>query len=426
MMHATETMAQPQTQGLRASWRVGAAVLGSWVVVLPGSVTILALRMDEVGGSNSDYAVSIAGGWLVFIAALVVLGAVGDRSVWRFGARWPLLLGGVAGSVLAVGLIAVAATPASLASCWLLMQIPAAAYVAACLGLAHDAVPLRSRGVVSGLAGAAPIAALLIGGIVTRTATSPSAAFLVNAALGAALGLPLLLQSFGRRGGDAHVDATVRESAAPSLRSLTAAGVSLVIAWPIFLVSDFLLSLATSATNSFIIAFVRESTNTSPADTVGVATLLLIIASFGGMLGAIGGGLLGRDVIAAGRVFAAGTLIAGIGLIGILLNPSGPMLWIGSAVFGAGFGLANGSELSIGLGLRGGATIGRDLGVLAAVTCVPYVIVGLAAALAVGPLGSTTTIAVLFSIGAFACLAASIVMFLVFRRARTSFASLSG
>lgn len=419
MMHAIETMAPPRTQGLRASWRVGAAVLGSWVVVLPGSVTILALRMDEVGASNSDYAVSIAGGWLVFIAALVVLGAVGDRSVWRFGARWPLLLGGVAGSVLVVGLIAVAATPASLASCWLLMQIPAAAYVAACLGLAHDAVPMRSRGVVSGLAGAAPIAALLIGGIVTRTVASPSTAFLVNAALGAALGLPLLLQSL-RRGTAVHphVDEMARESAAPSPRLLSAAGVSLVIAWPIFLVSDFLLSLATSATNSFVIAFVRESTNTSPADTVGTAALLVIIASVGGILGAIGGGLLGRDVIAAGRVFAAGSLIAGIGLVGILLNPGGPMLWIGSALFGAGFGLANGSELAIGLGLRGGATIGRDLGVLAAVTCVPYVIVALAAALAVGPLGSTTTLAVLFSIGAFACLAASIVMFLVFRRAR--------
>jgi hypothetical protein len=60
------------------------------------------------------------------------------------------------------------------------------------------------------------------------------------------------------------------------------------------------------------------------------------------------------------------------------------------------------------------------------VTCVPYVLVALAAALAVGPLGSATTIAVLFSIGALACLAASMVMFRVFRRARTSFASLSG
>lgn len=419
MMRTRETMTSPRTQGLRASWRVGAAVLGSWVVVLPGSVTILALRMDEVGASDSDYAVSIAGGWLVFIVALVVLGAVGDRTVWRFGARWPLLLGGVAGSVMAVGLIAVAATPASLASCWLLMQIPAAAYVAACLGLAHDVVPPRSRGLASGLAGAAPIAALLIGGIVTRTVASPSTAFLVNAALGAALGLPLLLKSLRRSAdGDARVDDVPHESAASGLRSLTAAGVSLVIAWPVFLVSDFLLSLATSSTNSFVIVFVRESTNTSPADTVGTATLLVIMSAIAGLLGALGGGLLGRDVIAAGRVFAAGSLIAGIGLIGILLNPGGPMLWIGSALFGAGFGLANGSELAIGLGLRGGATIGRDLGVLAAVTCLPYVIVALAAALAVGPLGSTTTLAVLFSIGAFACLAASIVMFLVFRPPR--------
>lgn len=416
MMHTV----QPRTsQGVRASWRVGAAVLGSWVVVLPGSVTILALRMDEVGASNADYAMAISGGWLVFIAALVVLGAVGDRSVWRFGARWPLLLGGVAGSVLTAGLVSVAATPASLASCWLLMQIPAAAYVAACLGLAHDVVPTANRGLVSGLSGAAPIAALLVGAIVTRTATSPVAAFLITAGLGAVLGLPLLLKSLRSSGArDADAAEVERDSATSGPRSPTTVGISLAVAWPVFLASDFLLSLATSSTNSFVIEFVRESMNTSSADTVGIATLLVIISALVGLVGAVGGGMLGRNVIAAGRVFAVGCLIAGIGLIGILVDPGGPLLWIGAALFGIGFGLANGSELAIGLGLRGSSTIGRDLGVLAAVTCVPYVIVALAAALAVGPLGSTTTLSVLFSIGAFACLAGSIAMFLAFRRVR--------
>ena len=424
----TAVASRPTTVAARAaSARVGLAVLGAWLAVLPGASVTLALRLDT--GAGAPYPLAIAGGWGLLIAALALFGGLGDRSVHTLGSRRPLLLGGIAGVLTASALLAAAVTPASVIGAWLLLQIPAAALLAAALGLAHDVVPEHRRGRASGLAGAAPIAALLVGTIVVRLTPSPSWAFLASGVLGAALAVPLLL---ARRPSIPRDLVTPPPDARPwDVNALVApipAAVAIpaiaVAGWALFLASDVLLSFATAATNSFIVPFV--ATVSDAGDVATTATSVVFTSALAGLAGALTAGRLSRGPARSLRTFALGCLIAGVALVVVLADPVGVGLWAGAALFGAAFGLANGAELAVVLGLRDGRRIGRDLGVLAALTSVPYIPVALAVVGSGAWLASGDALRALFAFGALACAVAAVLAWVARRAPRRERQGLGG
>lgn len=108
-----------------------AAVLGGWLIVMPGAVLTLALRLGEFGEvtNTTDYPVILALGWLALIVSLIANGKLSDALLKRYSTRRYLLLIAMPILVVAALLLMPATTPEVLGAGWILMQLPAAAII---------------------------------------------------------------------------------------------------------------------------------------------------------------------------------------------------------------------------------------------------------------------------------------------------------
>lgn len=371
-------MGRPGSAGvLRPVVLPALAVLGGWLMVLPGSVVTVALRLGQLDPSApTRYSLTLAAGWLVLSCSLVAFGRIGDRLEERGRSRTIVATLAMPVAAAAAMLLATASGPGLLSVAWILLQLPAGAVIAAALGSSADRAPVDRRGLASGLVGVAPIASVLLGSAVVGVLGAQVAlgsALLVL--LGIALALPAMLDRRARVRGD-RVTGTV---AGPHRGS---AGIRVLAgAWLVFLVADFLMSWATSTGNGYLVLAIEAFHGASGAieqtatGTVAIATLTAVVL-------AVVGGLVSRDARASATAFGLGTLAVAAGLLITVAVPTPAGLAIAAAVFGAGFGLANGAELALAVQLRGGeAGIGGALGMLTAVTSIPYVLAPAAAAL---------------------------------------------
>ncbi len=354
------------------------AVLGGWLLVLPSSALVIALRMRQLGESADAtfYSLTIGLGWLLLVAALIGFGRLSDQLLVGRGSRRLLVVLALP-VALAAGLwLALASSPVSLLLAWLLMQVPAAAIVAASMAIAGDVLPVNGRGLASGLVGASPIVTLLVGAfIVGRFADSLWLVFALLSALGIVLCLPLALgqsESDLRASTPANRD---RRIPAPAVRWWATA-------WAVFLVADFLLSWTSSTTNGYVVLFVDYATHVPNADVGSVATGVVTIATVVAIAMSVLGGLLSRGRTSSAAVFALATIGVGASIAVLIAGDGLGSLYAGGILYGAGFGLANGAELALALSLRHAPDrLGRDLGVLSAVTSMPYILVPLVAAI---------------------------------------------
>jgi len=177
----------------RPAARAAAGVLGGWLSVLPPSVLTLALRTDEWNVSATMYANILAVGWLAMLISLVVTGRFNDSLEARTGSRLLFVRAGAPLIAVSGVLLAIAPSFNWLFAVWIFAQIPAAMVVTAALAIGGDASPVNRRGIASGLVGAAPIVALLIGSLLVRVlGDSIALAFAVPALMGAVLAIPLM------------------------------------------------------------------------------------------------------------------------------------------------------------------------------------------------------------------------------------------
>ena len=346
---------------------VAGATLGAWMAIMAPAVVTIALRLREFdpSGLPSFYALTLALGWLTMMAALVLAGYWGDAIRRRTASRAPLARIGV--PLIAVGgaLLALAPSPGWLLVVWIAVQIPSAMVITTALAESGDALPRHRRGLTSGLVGAAPIAALLLGSLGVRVlADSLAWAFIVPAVLGALLAAPLMFAG--------PVPSTTDESVAdgPATGSRSAA------LWPVFLVASFLLAWATSTTNGFLVTFVQYPLATPSDDIAGLSTLTVLAASSVAMLASIASGALSGGRPRTPWFWTTAAAICGGGLLVLALAPTQGTFLIAALCFGLAFGTANGVELAVILLVRrDAARLGRDLGLFTAVTTAPYVLV---------------------------------------------------
>lgn len=78
------------------------AVLGGWLIVIPGAVVALSLRFAEVDPVNAPltYSLTLGAGWLVLVLALVGFGRLSDRLRQRGQSRATVLVGAIPLTVL--------------------------------------------------------------------------------------------------------------------------------------------------------------------------------------------------------------------------------------------------------------------------------------------------------------------------------------
>lgn len=358
--------------------RITLAVLGGWLAIMPGAVLILALRMREFdpSGLPTHYSMTLACGWLVMIVSLIALGQAGDVLERRGRSR--LLLVRMAVPLLPVTgvALALASTPLQLSAAWTLAQVPAAAIVTSALALSGATVPTDRRGVLSGLAGAAPIVALLVGGLIVQaSADTPPVAFAITAVAGALLTLPLALMRHRPRQPELDIDR----------RSPTERRPWWATAWWAFAVASLLLAWATSTANGYLVVLLDNLSTLPAAEVPSAATATVTGAAAVAVGASVVGGLVVRGRRSAALAWSGAAVCVAVVLGYLLVHPTSHGLVFAALGIGLGFGVANGTELGLVLFLRHEAgRLGRDLGVFTAMTSIPYVLVPLAATVLLG------------------------------------------
>lgn len=392
-------------------------VLGGWLAIMPPTVVTLALRLREFDPSGLPvlYAAVLAAGWAAMIVALIGFGRLGDLVRDRTGSRALLARIGAPLMLVTGALLAVAPSPGWLLVAWVLAQAPSAMVITTALAEAGEVVPTRNRGLTSGLIGAAPILALFLGSaIVTALSGALPVAFLVSSGIGAALALPLAVMRTPAPEVSTSPGSPVFSvpGHAPLARSRI---------WVAFLIGSFLLSWATSTANGFLVPYVQNVTDVADDAIARLSTSGVLLATLLATTSSIVGGILAGGRRRGAWMWSLAALACSVGLLVILTTPTTTGVLVTAAVFGAGFGLANGVELGVVLMLRTDPSrLGRDLGLFTAVTTLPYVLVPALATLLLA--GSTTAgLVELFTLAlALALISAVLVGGIVRRLPRTS------
>lgn len=390
--------------------RAGAGVLGGWLAIMPAAVVTLTLRVDALGGNASDYATMLAVGWLVMVVALIGAGRLSDALLRRTGQRALLVRIGVPLIALSGVCLAAAPTPAWLAAAWIFAQIPSAMVITTSLAVTGDALSPDRRGLASGIIGAAPIIALFVGSFMVSLLTGALPfALMFPAFLGAVLAIPMMVAHV-----ESTADAATTHTPAPARSRIP------LFAWGAFLAASFLLSWATSTTNGFIVRFVQEVSNVASGEAVDQATNAVIVASLLAIVASVVAGLISRGRMRALVLWAVAATACGLALTILLAMPTAFGIVIAAALFGIGFGVANGVELAVVLLLRTvPAHLGRDLGTFTAVTTAPFVLVPVLAA-AIIRTDVAAGLVAMFSLAIVVAFAASVVAAVIVARSRTS------
>lgn len=351
--------------------KVPLGVLGGWLAVMAPAVVTIALRLREFdpSGLPSTYALILALGWLTMIIALLAAGVIGDAVHRRLSTRTPLARIGVPLTAVGGVLLAIAPSPVWLAVVWAGVQVPSAIVITTALAEGGQEVSLRRRGLTSGLVGAAPIIALLVGGITVRVLIDSLAwAFILPAVVGALVAAPLMLTGPG--------SAPAEMTEGDGIISVDGTQTSASALWLAFLTGSFLLAWATATTNGFLVTFVQYIVDVASDDVADLSSSAVIIASLLAIVASITGGLLTAKRGNSVRLWTVAAALCALALSILLAAPTSRMFLVAACVFGIAFGAANGAEWSVVLSVRNRRERwGRDFGILTAVTSAPFVLV---------------------------------------------------
>lgn len=342
------------------------AVLGGWLIVMPGAVVALSLRVVEVDPDNGPltYSVTLGAGWLVLVLALVGFGRLSDRLRQQGRSRALILLGAIPLAVMCAAGLGTADSVVIVATLWTLSQVAAAAIVAPSLALVGDVVPTHRRGWASAVAGALSTVALFIGVLIVRVFSVSSAmALAATVLLGGLIAIPLLLA----RG------APEAPSRAPSEPSPTSANDR---RWTAFIVSTLLVAWCISTGNSYVVLFIDRVSTVARDEVASTATSLVAMATAVALLGTAVGGAFSRSRGASVTTYAVAAVGAAVSVVIMVARPTPSGLLVGALLFGLSAGVFQGAQLAVALFVRrANGHLGHDLGVLNAAASLPHVIV---------------------------------------------------
>lgn len=370
----------------------GAAQAGAFICFIPLLTLLLPGKAQAIGGEDKALLlgqIAMIGG-LVAAAANLAFGALSDRTRTPWGRRRPWILGGLAGVVLSMALIAGAGSAAALLAAIILFQLSMNALYGPLTALVPDLVPDSRKGVVSAWAGAAlPVATLFTAVAVVPLAGSIPLQFAAVAMAAAVLILPFVL--------------TLREPArlaAPLERSQFSLRAFRDRNFALAFVSRLLMESAVAIHTLYLLFYLQglSASGLGGREAAQAFGLLLIAGTLAATASGFAGGALSDRLRSRRPLVVLGGLSMASGLGLLVCWPVWPVPFLAQILFGVGHGLhattvaAMTAEI-----LPEREAAGRDLGVMNMAIALPQ---SLAPALAVGLLHLGADLSLVFLLAA--------------------------
>lgn len=371
-MSAVDARVEPtQRVGARFTASLSVAMLGLWAgffaplqVLLPQQVAAI-----DPAGKVADLAVVTASGAAVALVVNPLAGALSDRTRSRWGRRTPWVVGSAVPGAVALALLGGRTSVAGVTVCWCLAQLCLNAELAALIAVVADRVPVRQRGIVSGLVGLAQPLGVAVGvAVVSRLVTSTALGYGVVACA-------VLVTALGFAVG-------VREPSSADVRLswtgwLAGFWVSprrhpdFAFAW----LSRLLVNLSQALGIGYQIYFLQDVVRLPVSQAAQAVALLVGVYTGGLLLTVVVAGWL-SDRVRRRRVFVVGAAVviaAGTALVAAW--PSWTAVLIAAIVQGLGFGVYVAVDVAlITQVLPETASRAKDLGVLNIANTLPQLI----------------------------------------------------
>ena len=379
------------------------------MLIAPLLVTLALKIRSLVGAEQAPQSLALVTGigGLLSLFAGPVFGRLSDRTPSRFGMRRPWMVGGLAGGVVGIAVVATAPSVVVVLVGWCLAQVSFNALQAALAAVLPDQVPRAQRGTVSGVLGiTVPVAAVLGTFLVQLFEGNQAAMFLTPCVIGTGL-----VVFFASRLDDRRLD---RADVRPwSLRDLVAAFHLNPRGSPDFswaFTGRFLFISAYAFLTTYQAYYLIDRVGSAEGEVPRQVFLATLVQSVVLIVASLAGGRL-SDRTGRRKVFVAtAALTYGAALFVIAAADTFGGFLIGIAISGLGFGAYLAVDLALVTDvLPDAADSARDLGLFNIANALPY-----ALAPAVAPLilsASGGSYAVLYTVaGASALLAAAAVV----------------
>ncbi len=170
--------------------RYALAMTGVWAALMTPAMIGLQLKMISIdkASASASLALVLAVGAILALIANPFFGRLSDRTTSRFGMRRPWIIGGTLVSLVGMLTMALSPTVAGVLIGWSVVQIAFNAALAPLVAILADQVPVKQRGLVSGLMGMANGLGILLGvAIANIFSDNPLWYFMVPAVIGTVL-----------------------------------------------------------------------------------------------------------------------------------------------------------------------------------------------------------------------------------------------
>lgn len=346
-----------------------------YVALSAVSVIYLPTRVAEFAPDDKVAVLAIVStaASLVVMVGQPIIGALSDRTSGRLGRRAPWMLAGALAAAVLIPVLGMVEGVVAVAVVWALCELSLNTIQAPASAVTVDRVPVRRRGLVSGVTGAGFLVGSAIGSVVMG-----SVLFGSDAGVWAICAVPLVgvlvfvLLNPERR-------AAAPRLAAPGWRARLAGFVVNPRVHPDFwwtFVSRGLMTLAQSILVTYLL-YIAQDYLGLPADRAAALAGLVVVVLLGASLPSLFiGGIVSDRTGRRKVVLVVASLIMAASLLIPLLAPSVPSMLVFAAVFGLGFGAFSsvGKALSTLVLTDADRHAGKDLGILNIAATLPQVL----------------------------------------------------
>jgi MFS family permease len=373
------TTAPPRTPGhvgARFVITYGAAYTAMWMALLAPVVVTLALRVEDMVGTDDGPAtlsLVLGVGALIALLGNPVFGRLSDRTTSRLGMRRPWMVGGAVVGALALVVVALAPNIPVLLVGWCLAQLGYNALLAALSAVLPDQVPAEQRGTVAGVLGVSLPLGLILGTFVVQLVAGNLLLMFLLPALVALVGVGVLAAALD----DRRLSRADRPpyGLASFLRSFWVnprRQPDFAWAW----LSRFLLFIGLASLITYSAFFLLDRLGVPEDDLPGMVFLATLVQSVTVVLSSLVAGRL-SDRTGRRKVFVlAAALVYGLGLGIIAVSGTFGLFLVGMVVTGVGQGAYLAVDLALVTDVLPDREVdaGKDLGVLNIANALPQVV----------------------------------------------------